>query len=109
MPTSAEDTGNDTLSNATSAESETILSYVVTDLRKDPTYINYYVNWFRLLGTGVLPMGMLVYLDVNIYLKIVETRKTRAKQQQHQQPRRSSFSKYAKMFQGTRQDSATLV
>ena len=55
------------------------VSYVVTALRKDPTYINYYVNWFRLLGTGVIPMAVLIFLNVNIYCKLVETRKRRTK------------------------------
>ncbi|TRY78311.1 hypothetical protein TCAL_05014 [Tigriopus californicus] len=68
------------------------VSYVVTRLRKNPIYINYYVNWFRLLGTGVLPMLALIYLNINIYLKIVETRKTREVQRQTMGgPRRTSI------------------
>ncbi len=46
----------------------------VTDLRKDPNYIIYYLNWFCLLVTGVLPMAMLIFLNVNIYRKVIETR-----------------------------------
>lgn len=55
------------------------VTYAVTSLRKNPTYINYYVNWFRLLGTGVIPMGVLIFLNVNIYRKLIETRKKRVR------------------------------
>ncbi len=76
-PTSGNDTASPT--NATR------IRYAVTPMRKDPVYINVYVNWFRLLVSGVIPMAVLVILNVNIYLKIVETRRTRAKQQQQRQ------------------------
>ena len=45
----------------------------VTELRKDPAYINYYQNWFMLLSTGVVPMVLLIFLNVNIYKKVLET------------------------------------
>ena len=50
------------------------LEVVVTSLRKNPDYIIYYINWFSFLSTGVLPMALLIYLNVNIYVKVVETR-----------------------------------
>ena len=54
--------------------SEASLEVVVTPLRRDPDYIIYYINWFSFLSTGVLPMALLIYLNVNIYVKVVETR-----------------------------------
>jgi hypothetical protein len=65
---------------STVVSNRTKVSYAVTALRKDPAYINFYVNWFRLIVSGVLPMAILVILNVNIYLKIGETRKNRAGQ-----------------------------
>lgn len=47
------------------------LSYNVTSLRRDPTYITFYVNWFLLLSTGILPMSALVFLNSKIYAKIL--------------------------------------
>ena len=35
-------------------------AYAVTDLRRDPVYINLYVNWFRLVASGVVPMARYV-------------------------------------------------
>ena len=53
------------------------LSYNVTALRRDQNYITYYVNWFLLLTTGILPMGALIFLNSRIYAKILETRRLR--------------------------------
>ena len=35
-------------------------AYAVTDLRRNPVYINLYVNWFRLVASGVVPMARYV-------------------------------------------------
>jgi hypothetical protein len=63
------------VSNETEVAVDTKLVVSVTALRKNPTYINYYVNWFTVLVTGVIPMVLLVFLNVNIYRKIGQTRK----------------------------------
>ena len=47
----------------------------VTELRKNPNYIIYYINWFGFISTGVLPMALLVFFNVNIYRKVLETRR----------------------------------
>ena len=56
---------------------EVIHTYNVTSLRKDPSYITIYVNWFLLFATGIIPMGSLMYLNSRIYAKILETRRLR--------------------------------
>ena len=56
---------------------EVVHTYNVTSLRKDPTYITIYVNWFLLFATGIIPMGSLMYLNSRIYAKILETRRLR--------------------------------
>ena len=64
-------------SNTSSSSSSTWLPVAqvqVTDLRKDPNYITYYINWFGFISTGVLPMMLLVFFNVNIYRKVLETR-----------------------------------
>ena len=40
-------------------------AYAVTDLRRNPVYINLYVNWFRLVASGVVPMARCGYLYLN--------------------------------------------
>ena len=67
-----------TASNLTS-EVDIMYSYNVTKLRRDPSYITFYVNWFLLLTTGLLPMVALIYLNAKIYAKILETRSLREK------------------------------
>ena len=54
-----------------------IFTYNVTSLRKDPSYITIYVNWFLLFVTGIIPMGSLMYFNSRIYAKILETRRLR--------------------------------
>ena len=36
-------------------------AYAVTDLRRNPVYINLYVNWFRLVASGVVPMARCLF------------------------------------------------
>ena len=57
--------------------SDVMVTYEVTKLRTNPTYITIYVNWFLLFATGVIPMGSLIYLNSRIYAKILETRRLR--------------------------------
>ena len=54
-----------------------MFSYNVTTLRLDPSYIAFYVHWFLLFSTGIIPMGMLIFLNSRIYAKILETRRLR--------------------------------
>ena len=39
----------------------------VSDLREDPEYIRYYINWTRLITTGLIPMGSLIYFNFGIF------------------------------------------
>ena len=48
-------------------EIEYELSFDVTELRSDPDYIRFYINWTRLFTTGVIPMAALIYLNFNIF------------------------------------------
>jgi hypothetical protein len=48
--------------------------------RKDPANINFYLNWFCLVVSCVLPMALLVIVKVRIYLKNGLTGKNRAGQ-----------------------------
>ena len=41
--------------------------YKVTDLRNDPNYIRYYINWTRFLATGLGPMAALVFFNYSIF------------------------------------------
>jgi len=45
----------------------TYVTYSLTQLRNDPDYIFYYVNWSRLLVTLVFPVGALSYFNVKIF------------------------------------------
>lgn len=61
----------------------TIVHYTVTELRRNPTYIHYYINWFNFLSTGLIPVGLLIFLNGSIYAKIVETTRLREKCRVH--------------------------
>lgn len=39
----------------------------VSDLREDPDYIRLYINWTRLITTGLIPMGALIYFNFGIF------------------------------------------
>ena len=59
-------------SNSTNlTESETEIEYKmefeISELRDNPNYIHYYVNWTRLLTTGLIPMVMLIYFNFGIF------------------------------------------
>jgi len=44
-----------------------VTSYILTELRNDPLYITYYINWTRLLLTGILPVTLLGYFNTKIF------------------------------------------
>ena len=50
-----------------SGASVQMIDYNITDLRKDPDYIFYYINWTRFLATGFLPF---VYLFLFNFLLV---------------------------------------
>ncbi len=39
----------------------------VTNLRNDPNYIRYYINWTRFLTTGLGPMAALIFFNYSIF------------------------------------------
>ena len=45
----------------------TVLAFGVSDLRNDPLYIRFYINWTRLVTTGILPMAALIFFNWNIF------------------------------------------
>ena len=66
----------------TSVETVTIVSYEVTELRKNPEYIRlavrglfmflinlsrFYINWFRAIFTCILPLSALIFFNVKIF------------------------------------------
>ena len=59
-------TANSNLTNLTS-EVEYTIDFKVTELRDNPDYVNYYVNWTRLLTTGIIPMAALIYFNFGIF------------------------------------------
>lgn len=63
--------------NNSVVDNELRLGYNVTSLRRDPTYITFYVNWFLLISTGLVPMAALIFFNSRIYAKILETRRLR--------------------------------
>lgn len=53
--------------NETSYELEEVLSFTVSSLREHPDYIRYYINWTRLVTTGLIPMAALIFFNWNIF------------------------------------------
>ena len=43
------------------------IGYQTTALRDDPNYIQFYINWTRLITTGIIPMGALIYFNFGIF------------------------------------------
>ena len=43
------------------------IGYQTTELRDDPNYIQFYINWTRLITTGLIPMGALIYFNFGIF------------------------------------------
>ena len=43
------------------------VGYKTTELRDDPNYIQIYINWIRLITTGIIPMGALIYFNFGIF------------------------------------------
>jgi len=46
----------------------------VAELRHNEAYMKFYMNWFRLVATGIFPFVALFYLNVNIYKKVMQSR-----------------------------------
>ena len=53
-----------------------MMDYNITQLRKDPAYILYYLHWTRLITTGILPFIYLLVTNLLIWFTI-----------RHQQPK----------------------
>ena len=58
--------------NMTSEENTTreVLDYEITSLRLDQDYVFYYINWTRLIFTGVIPFIYLIVVNMLIVLAI---------------------------------------
>lgn len=52
---------------STADEGELDVAIAATDLRNHPDYIRFYINWTRLVTTGLLPMGALIFFNWNIF------------------------------------------
>ena len=55
------------------------IGYQTTELRDDPNYIQFYINWTRLITTGLIPMGALIYFNFGIFRGIQVIYKSRKK------------------------------
>ena len=58
---------NSTNLTESEAEIEYKMEFEISELRDNPNYIHYYVNWTRLLTTGLIPMVMLIYFNFGIF------------------------------------------
>lgn len=52
-------------SDETSIEYE--IGFEVSELREHPDYIKYYTMWTRLITTGIIPLGALIYFNFGIF------------------------------------------
>ena len=50
-------------------ESDETLILHVTELRLDPNYVIYYINWARLIVLGIIPVGAVLFFNVKVYQK----------------------------------------
>ena len=53
----------------------------VTELRKNPLFVQYYINWTRFLVSGVIPFGALFYYNFRFY-KIIKKQSERKRKLQ---------------------------
>eukprot|EP00092_Neocalanus_flemingeri_P004693 GFUD01005057.1.p1 GENE.GFUD01005057.1~~GFUD01005057.1.p1 ORF type:complete len:384 (-),score=75.01 GFUD01005057.1:129-1280(-) len=51
----------------------------ITELRYDRNYVIYYQNWFRFLVLGLVPMLLLIFLNLRVFIAI-NSRKTSSKE-----------------------------
>ena len=58
---------NNSTANMTEDEIEYDIDFEVSELRENPDYIQYYINWTRLITTGLIPMGALIYFNFGIF------------------------------------------
>jgi len=71
---------NSTNLTESEAEIEYKMEFEISELRDNPNYIHYYVNWTRLLTTGLIPMVMLIYFNFGIFRGIQMTHERTKKQ-----------------------------
>lgn len=62
--------------NANVTVNETYVKYVPTHMRLDDNYVFYYINWARLVVTGLIPLLSLAILNWAIYRGIKRRKKT---------------------------------
>lgn len=43
------------------------IGFEVSELREHPDYIKYYTMWTRLITTGIIPLGALIYFNFGIF------------------------------------------
>lgn len=58
---------NSSANSSGDQEIEYAIGLGVSDLREDPDYIRFYINWTRLITTGLIPMGALIYFNFGIF------------------------------------------
>ncbi len=61
--------------NSTSPYNTTTYTIDVTDLRNNPTYIKYYMNVTRTVLLGILPFAALIFFNIRIYQRFLQTRR----------------------------------
>ncbi|CAB4070258.1 unnamed protein product [Lepeophtheirus salmonis] len=67
---------------STGIDNKTEIDFEITELRANENYIYFYIHWGRLFGTGVIPMIVLLFLNMNIYFKIRSTKRAKASRRQ---------------------------
>ena len=58
------------------------LNVAVTELRRNPLFVRYYINWTRCFISGILPFGALFYYNFQFY-KIIKKNSERKRKLQH--------------------------
>ena len=65
--TEIESIAESTTANYSAAVIDYKIELGVTALRDDPDYIRYYINWTRLITTGIIPVALLIYFNYGIF------------------------------------------
>jgi len=71
--TEIESLAESTTANYSAAVIDYKIELGVTALRDDPDYIRYYINWTRLITTGIIPVALLIYFNYGIFRGIQMT------------------------------------
>lgn len=83
---------NGTILNDSQVEYQ--IGYQTTELRDDPNYIQFYINWTRLITTGLIPMGALIYFNFGIFRGIqVIYKRSKKSPKQNEELKRSKKCK----------------